>query len=273
MSLENAPLGRNTPYPDRYAPDCLFPVARRDNRLKLGLQEGIWPWFGEDLWHAYELSWLAPSGVPKAAMASIRVPANSPFLIESKSLKLYLNAFSQEVMPSEKALTTLITTDLSRIAGCGVSLELRDLDQDLLLHGRPPGYQSLDGLEVQIDNDFPDPNLLRVDDRHLVEERLYSHLLRSRCPVTGQPDWGTLLVSYKGPRIDRGGLLRYLVGYRQQQDFHEHCVEHIFVDVLAKCRPQSLDVSACYTRRGGLDINPWRSTGAGRAPALRLLRQ
>ena len=273
MSLENAPLGRSTQYPDRYAPDCLFPVARRDNRLTLGLEEGVWPWFGEDLWHAYELSWLAPSRLPRVAMAEIRVPVDSPFLIESKSLKLYLNSFSQEVMPSDEALTGRITEDLSRAAGCGVRVQLQDVDQNLVLLGQPPGYQSLDGLAVQIDNETPDPELLAADEGHLVEERLYSHLLRSRCPVTGQPDWGTLLVSYRGPRFDRPGLLRYLVGYRQQQDFHEHCVEHIFVDLLRKCRPHSLCVSACYTRRGGLDINPWRSTGAGNAPALRLTRQ
>jgi len=273
LSLEDAPLGRNTDNPDHYAPECLFPVARRENRERLELANGEWPWFGEDVWRAYELSWLSPSGLPRVAIADIRVPASSPFLIESKSLKLYLNSFSQEVMASTQALADRISTDLSAAAGSRVTVSLEDVNQDCILHGAPPGYRSLDQLTLEIDRFVPDPDYLAVVSGDEVEEKLYTHLLRSRCPVTGQPDWGTLMVAYAGPRIDPAGLLRYVVGYRQQQDFHEHCVEHIFVDILSRCRPRSLTVGACYTRRGGLDINPWRSTDAGASPGTRLSRQ
>ncbi len=273
MSLKDAPLGRNSDNPDHYAPECLFPVARDENRARLGFTDGDWPWFGEDVWRSYELSWLGPSGLPRVAIAEIRVPASSPFLIESKSLKLYLNSFSQEVVASTQALTERISNDLSSVAGIPVSVSLQDVDQDCILHGAPPGYRSLDQLALEVDRFVPDPALLVVADEDEVEERLYTHLLRSRCPVTGQPDWGTLVVAYAGPRIDPAGLLRYAVGYRQQQDFHEHCVEHIFVDILARCRPRSLTVGAFYTRRGGLDINPWRSTDSGVSPGMRLSRQ
>lgn len=273
MTLEKAPLGHKSEYPQHYAPELLFPVARAENRAQLGMADGVWLWEGEDLWHGYELSWLKPSGLPQVAMVTLRVPARSPYLIESKSLKLYLNSFTQEVLPSWAAVQRRLVDDLSRTAGAQVAVALKRVDEAQQLAGAPAGSELLDDQDIEIQCYEPDGRLLRTVGEVEVEERLHSHLLRSRCPVTGQPDWGTLWLHYCGRALDRAGLLRYIVGFRQHQDFHEHCVERIFVDLMSHCTPARLSVGACYTRRGGLDINPWRSTEAGPSPDLRLARQ
>ncbi|MCH8497267.1 MAG: NADPH-dependent 7-cyano-7-deazaguanine reductase QueF [Marinobacter sp.] len=272
MTLEQAPLGKSSEYPERYAPALLFPVPRQDNRARIGFADGRWPWFGEDLWQAWELSWLRPGGVPEVAWATIRVPADSPCIIESKSLKLYLNSLNQEVYSSVEQVQALIVADLSSAAGAQVSVDIHSVDDSGSLQGRPEGYELIDALPLQgVDYDY-NPGLLTVG-QGLVTERLCSHLLKSNCPVTGQPDWASLLVEYRGRPLSREGLLRYVVGFRQQQDFHEHCVETIFRDLMSHCQPEALTVCARYTRRGGLDINPWRSTEPGRAPLVRLVRQ
>lgn len=273
MTLEKAPLGHQTDYPEHYSPDVLFPVHRAENRSRLGLANGTWCWQGEDLWRGYELSWLHPSGLPQVALVTLRVPVHSPFLIESKSLKLYLNSFYQETVPSWSDLEARLVEDLSRVAGAAVDVVLQPVDRPQQLDGAPAGSRLLDDQSIEIHQYEPDAGLLRTVGDTKVEERLHSHLLRSRCPVTGQPDWGTLWLHYRGRALDHAGLLRYIVGFRQHQDFHEHCVERIFVDVLTHCEPSQLSVGACYTRRGGLDINPWRSTETGRAPDWRLVRQ
>ncbi|WP_097461759.1 NADPH-dependent 7-cyano-7-deazaguanine reductase QueF [Mangrovitalea sediminis] len=273
MALDKALLGKTTEYPERYAPDVLFPVARLENRQRLGLTDGRWSGFGEDLWRAYEVSWLSPAGLPRVAVLELRVPADSPNLIESKSLKLYLNSFNQEVIESEAAFLEVLGRDLSAAAGGEVGLELLPVDRAVTLPGSPAGYQVLDNQSIDIQAYRPDPEHLKVTRDDVVEERLCSHLLRSLCPVTRQPDWGTVLIDYRGRPLDRAELLRYIVGYRREQDFHEHCVERIFTDIMAQCQPEQLTVMACYTRRGGLDINPWRSTVSGVAPSLRLVRQ
>lgn len=272
MHLTDAPLGKTSDYPDRYSPGLLFPVPRDDNRRRIGLADGRWPWFGEDVWQAWEVSWLRPNGVPAVAWAEIRVPAASASLIESKSLKLYLNSLNQDVFSSADRVREVIEQDLSSASGASVSVSLFDINEPQRIVGTPEGFVLIDDEPVtDIGYDYC-PERLSASGPG-VTEKLCSHLLKSNCPVTGQPDWGSLLVEYTGPALARDGLLAYVVGFRQQQDFHEHCVETIFTDIMRECQPEQLTVCARYTRRGGLDINPWRSTATGEAPRIRLIRQ
>ncbi|MFO8044968.1 MAG: NADPH-dependent 7-cyano-7-deazaguanine reductase QueF [Halomonas sp.] len=271
-TLTDAPLGRESAYPERYDASLLYPISRALNRAPLGIEEGALPFVGEDEWHAFEVSWLNARGKPVVAVARFRLPADSPCLIESKSWKLYLNGFNQTRFESREAVIESLMTDLSRAAGAKVSVELFDVDDAALMPQRLPG-ECLDGLDIAVSDYTPSAEHLAVGEE-IVEETLHSHLLKSNCPVTGQPDWGSVLIRYRGPRIDREELLRYLIGYRQHQDFHEHCVERIFVDLMAHCRPERLLVLARYVRRGGLDISPWRATPGEKPPRpLRLLRQ
>ncbi|MGN6153694.1 MAG: NADPH-dependent 7-cyano-7-deazaguanine reductase QueF [Lysobacteraceae bacterium] len=266
------PLGREVAYPGQYDPTLLFPIPRAQARAEIGVDAAALPFVGHDRWHAYELSWLDARGKPVVATATLAVPATSPHLIESKSLKLYLNSFNGgQRYGSAEAVRATIVADLSAAAGAPVDVAF----------GLPPfvegtdGAVSIDGLDIEIDRyGPPDASLLSADDDALVEETLHSALLKSNCPVTGQPDWAGVRIAYRGPRIDRAGLLRYLVSFRDHAEFHEQCVERVFVDLLARCRPQALSVEARYTRRGGLDINPWRATpGVPTPPAGRDARQ
>jgi 7-cyano-7-deazaguanine reductase len=258
---ENSPLGRRVIYRDTYAPELLFPIARQGKRDELGLTAAALPFVGEDLWNAYELSWLDPRGKPVVALARFRVPALTPNLIESKSLKLYLNAFNQSRMPDAETVRATLARDLSAAAGGAVAVELMPLSARPV---RPVAYPEgvcLDDLDLDIDCYRLQPDYLRADAAAApVSETLYSHLLKSNCLITGQPDWGMLVVRYTGPAIDRAGLLRYIVSFRQHNEFHEQCVERIFCDMLIRCKPDALAVWARYTRRGGLDINPFRAT-------------
>lgn len=274
MALHNAPLGKSSEYPDSYNPTLLFPVAREENRRRLGLEDGRWPWFGEDLWQAWEVSWLRPGGLPAVAWAEIVVPAASPFIIESKSLKLYLNSLNQHVFSTAEQMVETVVSDLSSACGAAVQVSLHSVDESGEAIGRPADYQLIDDEPVSDVVYQYAPESLGVEaGAERVTERLCSHLLKSNCPVTGQPDWGTLLISYTGPKIDRSSLLRYIVSFRNKQDFHEHCVETVFTDLMEKCQPAELAVCARYTRRGGLDINPWRSTQAEGSAGPRLIRQ
>lgn len=252
-------LGRTVIYGDTYAPERLFPIARQEKRNEIGISGGALPFCGEDLWNAYELSWLDPRGKPVVALGRFRVPASSPNLIESKSLKLYLNGFNQERMPDAEAARARIAHDLSAAAGAAVNVEVLPLSACPERRFADPEGFCLDHLEIDIESYRPCPDFLRAEGE-TVSETLVSHLLKSNCPVTGQPDWGMLAVRYTGPRIDRAGLLRYIVSFRQHEEFHEQCVERMFCDILARCAPSSLAVWARYTRRGGLDINPFRAT-------------
>ena len=272
MALHNAPLGKSSDYPDQYDPSLLFPVAREENRRRIGLQDGRWPWFGEDLWQAWEISWLRPGGVPAVAWAEIRFPAASPSIIESKSLKLYLNSLNQAVFSAPEQVAETITADLSSACGAAVDVRLLSVDESAPAIGRPEGYELIDDEPVgDVVYEYSAESLTVSAEE--VSEQLCSHLLKSNCPVTGQPDWATVLIRYKGKKIDRPGLLRYIVSFRQKQDFHEHCVETVFTDLMARCKPEHLTVCARYTRRGGLDINPWRSTSPEQGPGPRLVRQ
>jgi 7-cyano-7-deazaguanine reductase len=263
-------LGREVVYPSRYAPDLLFPIPRAAARAAIGLDSQALPFAGHDRWQAYELSWLDPRGKPQVATATLSVPAASPNLIESKSLKLYLNSLNSERFNGVDAVCARIARDLSSRAGADVGVR----------PGLPPFGETdgvlLDTLELDID-DYgpPNPSYLHAAGSP-VGETLISHLLKSNCPVTGQPDWGTVELRYEGRRIDHAGLLRYLISFREHAGFHEQCVERIFSDVLAHCAPLRLSVEARYTRRGGLDINPWRITpgwDGGACAARRELRQ
>ncbi|MCB8888674.1 NADPH-dependent 7-cyano-7-deazaguanine reductase QueF [Vreelandella malpeensis] len=271
-TLEHAPLGRDSAYPERYDKSLLFAIPRAANRAPLGIEEGALPFIGEDEWHAFELSWLDARGKPVVAVARFTLSASSPNLIESKSWKLYLNSFNQTRFESREAVIEVLSRDLAEVAKAPVGVLLLDVDAPELAPVRLPG-ECLDGLEIDIDDYTPSAAHLKAEGE-IVEQTLYSHLLKSNCPVTGQPDWGSVMIRYKGPRIDREGLLRYLIGFRQHQDFHEHCVEHIFTDLMREAAPEALLVLARYVRRGGLDISPWRATPGMAAPgSLRLARQ
>jgi 7-cyano-7-deazaguanine reductase len=257
---EQSPLGKATAYREDYAPELLFPVARAEQRAGLGLIAGsALPFFGHDLWNAYELSWLDPRGKPVVALAEFVVPAESPRLIESKSFKLYLNSFNQERVENVEVLTETLCRDLSAAAGAPVEARVMPLNEQPERQMAPPPGTLLDRLEIEVDTYTPAPQLLQAGGA-VVEETLHSHLLKSNCLITGQPDWGSLVVRYRGRRIDHAGLLRYLISFRRHNEFHEHCVERMFCDITQRCQPERLEVWARYTRRGGLDINPWRSS-------------
>ncbi len=274
MSLIDAPLGKSSDYPDSYDPTLLFPVARDENRRRLGIEDGRWPWFGEDLWQAWEVSWLRSSGAPAVAWAEIKVPADSPSIIESKSLKLYLNSLNQAVFSSPERVREVVEQDLSSASGAAVSVVLHSVDEGARLAGRPDGFVVIDDEPIEdVAFEYHAEHLSVKPGDKVVSQKLCSHLLKSNCPVTGQPDWATLLIEYTGPEIDRAGLLRYVIGFRQKQDFHEHCVETVFSDVMNRCQPTDLSVCARYTRRGGLDINPVRSTQPEWDVGPRLIRQ
>ncbi|MDL4861966.1 NADPH-dependent 7-cyano-7-deazaguanine reductase QueF [Halomonas elongata] len=271
-TLTGAPLGRESAYPEHYDAGLLYPIERAANRAPLGIEEGALPFDGEDEWHAFELSWLNARGKPIVAVARFRLPASSPRLIESKSWKLYLNSFNQSRFASTDEVTQILERDLAEAAGAAVGVEVFGVDDPALTPRSLPG-ECIDDLDIEIADYTPSAAHLTVGEE-VVEETLHSHLLKSNCPVTGQPDWGSVMIRYRGPKLDREGLLRYLVGYRQHQDFHEHCVEHIFTDLMARARPERLLVLARYVRRGGLDISPWRATPGERPPEpLRLARQ
>ncbi len=277
MPQPQSPLGKTTAYAMAYDPGLLFPIARQTKRDELQLR-GTLPFFGVDIWNAYELSWLNLRGKPQVAVASIMVPADSPNIIESKSLKLYLNALNQTRFAGPQALLELLRTDLSAGFGAPVQIEIILPERfDALYFGTLDGLL-LDRLDIELDETEyqPKPSILRADsEQALVEEKLVSHLLKSNCLVTGQPDWGSVQIHYVGAPIDQERLLRYLIGFRMHNEFHEQCVERIFVDILHHCKPEKLMVYARYTRRGGLDINPWRSnfTSLLRPPNFRLARQ
>lgn len=260
---EHSPLGRAVAYPSQYDPTLLFPIPRQPKRDQIGLPSPP-PFHGVDIWNAYELGWLDARGKPRVALAEFRVPADSPNLIESKSFKLYLNSLNQTRVDSSEALRAMLAKDLSAAAGATVSVVLLPPSVSHAFQVEPLAGECIDDLPIAIDHYGPPrADFLAVDDQRRTEETLVTHLLKSNCPVTGQPDWASLRIAYAGPRIDRAGLLRYVVSFREHNEFHEQCVERIFLDLLRRCVPSRLTVSARYTRRGGLDINPFRSNVPG----------
>jgi 7-cyano-7-deazaguanine reductase len=277
---EQSQLGKSSSYVDQYDAALLFPIARRPKRDEIGLT-GTLPFFGADLWTAYELSWLNPRGKPQLALARITVPAESTHIVESKSVKLYLNSFNNSVFADASAVQTRLREDLSAavwqggavMSSVGVQLVLpQDFDKEPVheLDGL-----NLDRLDLECSHYQPAPELLTAQSNEApVTETLTSQLLKSNCLVTGQPDWGSVRISYTGPQIDQAGLLQYIVSFRNHNEFHEQCVERIFMDIWRRCKPSKLEVYARYTRRGGVDINPWRTSHPMAAPVnIRTARQ
>lgn len=270
--LARAPLGRPSGHPDRYAPSLLFAVPRAPQRAALGIT-GVLPFTGVDLWTAYELTWLDTGGKPQVALATFEVPADSPSIMESKSVKLYLGSFAQTRCAGLTEITGTIQQDLSHACGARVGVVLRGPTAFRGQSIRELAGESIDDLGVTCDAYDVDPALLSARG-DVLDETLTSRLFRSVCPVTAQPDIASLQLTYRGPRIDREGLLRYLVSYRCHAGFHEHCVERIFTDVRGRCRCEALSVLARFTRRGGLDINPFRTNaGVANPDNVRTARQ
>jgi 7-cyano-7-deazaguanine reductase len=260
--MTTLPLGQATQYPEQYDPGLLYPIPRSENRLKLGLKEGqALPFVGVDIWNAFELSWLNQKGKPQIALAEFQIPADSPKVIESKSFKLYLNSLNNARFENENEVRERLVVDLSAVAGSKITARIQANDAIAKKGMQEMGGVLLDRLDIEIDPHIPaDPNLLGVnEDFGPIEQCLVSHLLKSNCPVTGQPDWASVQIRYQGRPILEEGLLRYLIGFRQLGEFHEHCVETIFSDIKRQCKPDKLSVYARYTRRGGLDINPFRT--------------
>lgn len=271
-TVDDSPLGKPAAYADRYDPGLLVPVERAPQREMLGIAS-LLPFAGVDLWTLYELSWLDPRGKPAVAIALLRVPAESPRLVESKSLKLYLNSFSQTPFESAAVVERTIANDLGCASAAAVGVELVGPGAFAGLRIAALEGESIDDQAMDVQDYAPRPEFLATAGGS-VEEALVSELFKSNCPVTGQPDWGSVQVRYRGPRIDRAGLLRYLVSFRQHSGFHEHCVERMFVDIRARCRTEGLTVYARFTRRGGIDINPFRSDWeAVPAASVRTARQ
>lgn len=267
---ETNPLGQVSAYVDQYDATLLFPIEREESWRAQGLQRLQVPFFGEDIWNGYEISWLTPTGKPVVCVAEFRVPAMSPYLIESKSFKLYLNSFNQTRFASAREVQAVMTRDLSAAAGASVTVLLSGLDRE---YPPAPSARCIDDLDVAVHAYELDSSLLRTTAGQF-DGWICSHLLKSNCPVTGQPDWGTLYIYYRGQQWDEAALLQYIISLRQHQDFHEQCVERTYRDLSLACQPEALTVYARYVRRGGLDINPFRSSDANaKADNFRLLRQ
>ncbi|MDH3491604.1 MAG: NADPH-dependent 7-cyano-7-deazaguanine reductase QueF [Gammaproteobacteria bacterium] len=272
MKDAKLPLGQESGYPDKYAPELLCPISRADSRNALGIA-GTLPFQGVDIWNAWELTWLGEGDLPAVATAEIIVPADSPCIVESKSLKLYLNSFSMSRFSSSIEVAATVTSDLSACIGGRVKVKVKPVAST---EARPVSRLAgdcLDSMSVACADWEVNAGLLRAESDAVVDEDLHTHLLRSLCPVTSQPDTGSLQISYRGAKIDRASLLRYVVSYRQHNDFHEACVERMFVDLLSRCAPEKLSIHARYQRRGGIDINPYRSNTDERPLNMRLWRQ
>jgi 7-cyano-7-deazaguanine reductase len=265
-SPDQSPLGKASAYADQYDPSLLFPLARAPKRSEIGITGSV-PFVGADLWTAFELSWINERGKPQVALAHFTVPCETPNIVESKSFKLYLNSFNQTRFATAQDVQARLRADISEAVWrgaqhpgtVGVRLLLPEqFDQEPVheLDGL-----NLDRLDIECHTYQPAPELLRAaTDEAPVSEVLVSHLLKSNCLVTGQPDWGSVRVAYTGPQIDQERLLQYIVSFRNHNEFHEQCVERIYMDLWTRCKPIKLEVYARYTRRGGLDINPWRTS-------------
>ena len=273
---EQSQLGKSSAYVDQYDASLLFPIPRADKRREIGIA-GAPSFFGADLWTAFELSWLNLRGKPQVAIAHITVPCDSINIVESKSFKLYLNSFNNTKFADAAAVTTCMKADLNAAvwqqAGAAIGDQTASPVQSSIgvkillpeMFDREPVHEldglNLDRLDIECSRYIPAPDLLTAAfDEAPVSEVFTSNLLKSNCLVTGQPDWGSLRISYEGPQIDQGGLLQYIVSFRNHNEFHEQCVERIFMDLWTHCKPIKLSVYARYTRRGGLDINPFRTS-------------
>ena len=258
MKYDDLPLGKNTDYIDTYAPELLRTIPRINNRKLLGINSDSLPFQGVDVWNTYELSWLDLLGKPVVAIAEIAYSCQSPCIIESKSLKLYLNSFNQTAFESNGKVLATLQKDLSSLVGMPVDIKFFPNSSGMDSNG----FEGvcLDDLKVEITDYQVNPDLLKnTSTTGVIAESVFSHLLKSNCPITCQPDWASVYISYQGRPIDHEALLKYIVSYRKHNEFHEQTVERIFMDILDRCKPDKLTVYARYVRRGGIDINPFRS--------------
>ncbi len=274
--LDQLSLGKPTEYCSTYNPSLLQGVPRSLNRDGLNIEAQNLPFKGEDVWYGYELSWLNSKGKPVVAVAEFRFDCTSPSIVESKSFKLYLNSFNQSQFESFAEVERLLTKDLSNTSGCNAVVSLFPVDTcEALEIAKSTKTKCIDEIDIEINEYDINPSLLVNcnKDNYVEDRQLVSHLLKSNCLITNQPDWASIYISYSGNEIDEAALLKYLISFRQHNEFHEQCVERVFTDIQQHCTPEKLTVFARYTRRGGLDINPFRSTESIKAPALRTLRQ
>ncbi len=250
-------LGKKTIYHDQYAPNLLCPIPRIDKRREIGIQE--LPFQGLDVWNIHEASWLNQKGKPVVGIFEIKIDANSEFIIESKSMKLYFNSLNGTRFANADVVTQIVKQDLEKIVNSELQIKFKNLED---LRDKKTGeFQgvNLDLLDVEIAEFLPNAKILKCDFENETQEILHSNLLKSNCLVTNQPDWASVQISYVGPKIDHESLLKYLISFRNHNEFHEQCVERIFVDLMRECRPAKLSVHARYVRRGGIDINPFRT--------------
>lgn len=259
LEPEQSELGKKSEYDPIYNPDKLFPIPRKGKRDEIGVSKEL-PFYGFDLWNHYEVSWLNEKGKPVVALAEIVYGCETPNIIESKSMKLYFNSFNNSTFKEVDTVKTIIEKDIAaRVEGkVSVTINLLPLKNNETLYA---GFEGtcIDDLDIDCSSYNIDTSFL-TSEKDYVEESLYSNLLKSNCLVTNQPDWGSVLITYKGKQINREGLLRYLVSFRNHNEFHEQCIERIFMDIMSICKPDELTVYGRYTRRGGLDINPYRTT-------------
>jgi len=270
-ALKNAPLGQKSTYATTYQPDLLCPITRKNNRLDIGVT-GALPFQGKDIWNAFELSWLNMKGKPVVAVAEIVLPCESPNLVESKSIKLYLNSLNNTKFESFTVVRDTLVRDLSKAADVPVEVALIPLKQTSILKAQQFSGICLDDLDISCDTYHTEPAFLTTENT-IVTETVFSDLLKSNCLVTEQPDWGSVQITYTGKKIQHAGLLKYIVSFRNHNEFHEHCVERIFMDIMKQCAPEKLLVYGRYTRRGGLDINPYRANYTVTVDNLPLCRQ
>lgn len=272
-TVSDSPLGKERTYEEVYNPSLLFGIPRMQGREGLGLNDSDLPFRGMDIWNAYEMSWLNTQGKPIVCVCEIQVPCSSPNIIESKSLKLYFGSFNQTPFNTRDEVIRTLESDLSLVTKAPVMVKVIPVSHYTVEGAVGFPGKCIDDLDISISQYQVNSDLLRGESAPDLIESLYSHLLRSNCPVTGQPDWATLLVRYRGRPISHESLLRYIVSYRKHSGFHEQCVEHIFMDIWNQCKPAQLTVYARYTRRGGIDINPFRSNFEAAPPNIRLRRQ
>jgi 7-cyano-7-deazaguanine reductase len=274
--FSHLPLGKNTHFVEHYDPQLIATIDRNAarKRFNIAVQQASLEkrlFWGVDLWNSYEMSWLNEKGVPQVGILTLSIPAESPLLLESKSAKLYLASFNQSKFETSSEVLSCIEKDISsalkvNIQAAFQSLSTRWPEQTFL-------GTSIDDVEVSIDHYDYQPNFLQVSSSQVEKERLYSHVLRTLCPVTGQPDWASVFIEYSGAEIVKEGLLRYLVSLRCHSIFHEMAIERIFLDIMERCRPKHLSVYGAFTRRGGIDINPFRSTDSVLPSMVRVVRQ
>lgn len=257
--IDEAPLGKPSTYIHQYTPELLFPIPRQHKRDEIGIVQPL-PFYGFDTWNAYEVSWLNAKGKPQVAILQFDISCFSTHIIESKSFKLYLNSFNNTHFSSAEEVQQIVTKDVAAAVDGDIVVTLHHLPAFSGQVITDFQGECIDDCDVTCDTYTTQPEYLRSSPQNIVSETLVSHLLKSNCLVTGQPDWGSVLIQYTGPAIEKEDLLKYIVSFRNHNEFHEQCVERIFIDILTRCKPSELTVEARYTRRGGLDINPIRST-------------